>query len=458
MKKKFTYLLIVISTAMLIGACTDMGPFSLGILSHAGKSIVIANSWTIEKTAKLETKLDQNGEAIYLIENWRDLEFLSENIGKEGAPANGRYRLENDIVFPDRTGIPDDHQQEEYAQTSGFSPIGTPEMPFSGIFDGDGHTISNLVINRPNEDNIGLFGAVGAVGAAEEKRVRLENVHLENVTIMGNFNVGGFAGYVDNIIIKNSHVSGNISSPNRNLNENTIGNTGGFVGAGISVDIENSYGSGTVSGSNTNTGGFIGFGNAINIENSYVSGTVSGSNPHTGGFVGFGNAINIENSYVSGTVSGSNPHTGGFVGAGISVDIENSYVSGTVLGSDTNTGGFVGFGDAVDIENSYVSGTVSGSNTSTGVLLGSGVQTPQFTSVYYKRQTLNNENLSAVGTITGEIENQNLEGINPLAENEHTQDIFAGFDFTVSEETPDWAWEDGSSWPILFWEAERAAE
>jgi hypothetical protein len=40
----------------------------------------------------------------------------------------------------------------------GFSPIGNETDEFHGHFDGKGHTISNLTIDRSDEDNVGLFG------------------------------------------------------------------------------------------------------------------------------------------------------------------------------------------------------------------------------------------------------------------------------------------------------------
>ncbi|MBQ3993074.1 MAG: CotH kinase family protein [Bacteroidaceae bacterium] len=43
-----------------------------------------------------------------------------------------------------------------------LSPIGTEEQPFSGTFDGRGHTISHLIIDRPNETGVGLFGHITA--------------------------------------------------------------------------------------------------------------------------------------------------------------------------------------------------------------------------------------------------------------------------------------------------------
>ncbi|CAK0762101.1 hypothetical protein WCLP8_3400001 [uncultured Gammaproteobacteria bacterium] len=44
----------------------------------------------------------------------------------------------------------------------GFAPIGDTTTNFTGSLDGLGHTISNLYINRPTEDYVGLFGAAGS--------------------------------------------------------------------------------------------------------------------------------------------------------------------------------------------------------------------------------------------------------------------------------------------------------
>lgn len=40
------------------------------------------------------------------------------------------------------------------------TPIGTSSKPFSGIFDGNGYTISNLNITSSTTENVGLFGYV----------------------------------------------------------------------------------------------------------------------------------------------------------------------------------------------------------------------------------------------------------------------------------------------------------
>jgi len=68
-----------------------------------------------------------------------------------------------------------------------FEPVGDYTTPFTGTFDGLGHTISNLTINRPGEDYVGLFGCTdGAV---------IRNVGLIGSSVTGAESVGGLVGY-----------------------------------------------------------------------------------------------------------------------------------------------------------------------------------------------------------------------------------------------------------------------
>ena len=86
--------------------------------------------------------------------------------------------------------------------SQGWLPIGDGTSYFSGIFNGNGHTISNLWINRPNTDNIGLFGISG---------VDIMNLKLENADFVGNSNVGGFVGYSKDARINSCTFCGNVT-------------------------------------------------------------------------------------------------------------------------------------------------------------------------------------------------------------------------------------------------------
>jgi len=74
---------------------------------------------------------------------------------------------------------------------AGWVPIGGGGTVgiFTGSFDGGGFTISALNINRPDTDNVGLFGHVGQ-GAT------IENVKLSNVNIKGARGTGSLIGRV----------------------------------------------------------------------------------------------------------------------------------------------------------------------------------------------------------------------------------------------------------------------
>ena len=73
---------------------------------------------------------------------------------------------------------------------AGFTPIGNNSTPFTGTFNGNSYTISNLFINLPTTNGVGLFGYTS--GAA------IENVGLVNANITGQNNVGALVGYNNN--------------------------------------------------------------------------------------------------------------------------------------------------------------------------------------------------------------------------------------------------------------------
>ena len=76
---------------------------------------------------------------------------------------------------------------------AGFAPIGNSIPYFTGSFNGLGHTISNLTINRPSTGDVGLFAATN-VGAV------IQNVGLVGGSVSGGYATGGLVGTPDEII------------------------------------------------------------------------------------------------------------------------------------------------------------------------------------------------------------------------------------------------------------------
>ena len=83
---------------------------------------------------------------------------------------------------------------------SGFKPIGNNYIPFSGFYNGNGYTISDLYINRSSTNCIGLFGRTN--------RANISNVGLVDNVIYGNRYVGGLIGYSENTLITNCYATG----------------------------------------------------------------------------------------------------------------------------------------------------------------------------------------------------------------------------------------------------------
>ena len=206
---------------------------------------------------------------------------------------------------------------------SNWTPIGWDEganMFFAGVFDGNGHVISNLKINDTDRSQQGLFGFVGSTGP--ENPVEIKNLGLENVNVNGDSIVGALVG----LMLSN----------------------------GTTINITNNYSTGSVNGVVECAGGLVGvaasIGGDINIDNNYSTVTVSTSlGSGAGGLVGvvlsYDADMSIENNFATGNVSGIEG-VGGLVGyiqnsGSSSVSLNNNFATGAVTGS-TEIGGLIG--------------------------------------------------------------------------------------------------------------------
>ncbi len=223
----------------------------------------------------------------------------------------------------------------------GFDPLGDTTTAFSGTFDGLGHTIDGLFINRVTS-GVGLFGDTGSAAI-------VRNIGMTNVDISGGGFTGGLIGFSEGKV-SNSYVTGSVSGS---------GSTGGLIGESHSA-VSNSYATASVVGNSFNTGGLIGRSEG-KVSNSYATGNVSGSY-YTGGLIGRSEG-KVSNSYATGSVSADNLYTGGLLGS-TSKNVSNSYATGVVTGSG-NVGGLVGYTSG-KISNSYWNKETTGQAASAG--------------------------------------------------------------------------------------------
>ncbi|HEY6952010.1 MAG TPA: GLUG motif-containing protein [Bacteroidota bacterium] len=275
----------------------------------------------------------------------------------------------------------------------GFYPIGFSSAIFTGTYDGNGHTIDSLCINRPSQGNVGFFGDYSGT---------VKNLRLTNINITGSTPVGGLVGYCASGTITNCSTTGKIGSGAQYLGGlvgeainsaidscfstvsfNSTGGSfiGGFVGYSQETAISNCYSTGNIGGSSGGfeLGGFAGGnegGSGGHLTNCYSTGNVidSSTSQNVGGFVGKNfSGGNIHKCYSTGNVQGYS-YVGGFVGWNLpSCLIENSYSRGNAVSNGgTYVGGLVGFNDSPNgfIDTCYSTGNASGGTGFVGGLVG----------------------------------------------------------------------------------------
>jgi len=257
----------------------------------------------------------------YLISNLANLRWLSETMSAWGTATRRFHYLQTADI--------DATETRHWNQGAGFSPIGYGHHEeylrrhFMSNYDGGGYTISNLYINRPNQDHVGLFGRVD--------RSVVSNLTLEGVYVIGYDYVGGMVG---GITTDSVNINAFAWLNNNNVHGRVQGNlqVGGLVGSVIHrrTEVFHSYANVNVLGTDF-VGGLIGALIQATIRESAAFGYVSGAWCVGGliGMVAFGTSLNtpVINCFATGNVNG-NDHVGGLVGYNMSGIIDKSYSIG----------------------------------------------------------------------------------------------------------------------------------
>ena len=256
----------------------------------------------------------------YQISRGEELAWFAQQVNSGSVDIKGR--LTDNIIM-----------NEQYSADNNFTPIGTPEFPFGGEFDGGGFTISNLYIETTS-DYTGLFGYIAGekpdVDDNDDSSDELvehnppkiiRDINLVNATVIGNQNVGGVVGYAKYAVVTDCNFNGTVTS--------TANSTGGIAGYIFDyARVERSQTSGSINGY-IRTGGICGYVHSNStVTKCYSTADVfsnSNVNGNAGGIVGTASAGTINGCYFLGRVYGPKK-VGGIVGT-------NSY--STLLGCYT---------------------------------------------------------------------------------------------------------------------------
>ncbi|MCQ2061909.1 MAG: hypothetical protein MJY99_01050 [Fibrobacter sp.] len=338
------------------------------------------DSYTLLRFTGFMPKPDAEGTMYYEIATTQELTWFSQLVNTGNFGINGK--LTADICFNScadgDTPVPD--QILDIAITKDFSAYGftswTPiggrewynegstfrnEGKYSGIFDGDGHTIRGLfayIKIKPedaalSEDDyyMGLFGYV--------KNATIKNVGVVDSYVQGDFCIGGVVGSAVSSTISNVYYTGKVSGEN---------NVGGVVGVNYNGTVENaSFNKGELKGAYA--GGVVGINDRNGIvRNVYNAAYIHGSGI-VGGVVGENISGTVSNAYNIGLVEGSK-NVGGVVGYNSYFStVNNVYNTGSV--NQTNDGcggGVIGENEGGALRNAYNTGDVSCVGAAGGVL------------------------------------------------------------------------------------------
>jgi hypothetical protein len=251
---------------------------------------------------------------------------------------------ENFILVENLSSATDDYT----GLGSNWTPIGRNTSQFTGSFDGNGYTISNLTISTTTS-YVGLFGYTTG---------DISRMSLNSINIAGGAYTGGLIGYKSGGTVSTSTTQGIITGSG-----NTVGGLIGYHGSGTILDSGADV---DISASGrSNVGGLIGYQANGTVYRSYAKGTV-GAAGNIGGFVGYFNQGFVYDSYASGNITSTNRYVGGFIGWMANGSITNSYATGDASALD-NAGGFIGRGGS-EINNCYSTGSVSGASTIGGFI------------------------------------------------------------------------------------------
>ena len=338
----------------------------------------------------LSEKPKGNGTDImpYEISNVYNLLWIAKNVNSGNELKNMHFLQTNDI---------DLSIAKDWCNGEGWMPIGgyfyysgiMMKYGFKGLYDGDGFTIRNLYINRPDYEYQGLFGYVSSCEIA--------NLHIDNAEVEGLENVGGLTAYAYMADI----IGCSVKNCNIKATDFYVGGIAGYQDSGIITDciVE-----GTISGKDY-VGGIVSWINEGKVANCVTMGSVEGlrgeySNARlTGGTACYTLRSEIDRCISMASVSGDEK-VGGLIGAVSASKVTRSSVISPYVKGLIYVGGLVGENDNSIIEDCFARTMVTGSQDVGGLIGSSSYMDSRVTRCYAASEVIA-EDESVMGGLIG---------------------------------------------------------
>lgn len=374
-------------------------------MAYGYNDVNIETEYKINFPAAIPMNMTGSGKAEdpYMVKSYTDLQALAQATENGNDLAGVHFKLANDLSL-------------ESVSPASYVAIGTAGCPFAGVFDGDGKTISNLIIDGTGFINTGLFGSIGKTGVvknlnfnrcavtsfgenigivAGESAGTISGVNITSCVVDCNGELGG--GIVGNLlaqsVVENCSFSGSVT---------TAGSVGGIAAEAVEATIKNCVVKANLTVDaytsvmyNSQCGGILGTGfRKCLISDCYVSGTITDKvgYAYTGGICAYLGGSEVRRCFNTAPISAKraqmgsmqspddgDTHTGGLVGYISDSKLYDSYNAGMIMKSESSklVGGLVaylGVGysttsgqptvmiNVCDIQNCYNSGQILSSS------------------------------------------------------------------------------------------------
>lgn len=283
---------------------------------------------SMTKTDLIQQVDDEDGKTYYLIYTAEQLETFRDKVNGGEANANGKLMADIDLnpgytFDEDGTYIYSDEGEEP--EILSWNPIGYYEgsrenLAYTGIFNGNGYTVSGIYINAADDTNQGLFGYLGTDGI------------VQGLTVSNSYVLAD--SYVSSIVARNEGTIQNCEN-----NGYVYGYYAGGIAGQNAGDIIECVNTAFIDGTGYN-GGIAGYNNSGEISSCYNTGDINGTTT-VGGITGSNtSSASITNCYNTGDINSDTSYAGGIAGSNTAT-IENCYNVGNVDGT-SNTGGVAG--------------------------------------------------------------------------------------------------------------------
>ena len=357
---------VTIENSYTIGKVQGKGNYVGGLVGYENDGKAYNSYWSEELTTQAESalgikltasKLTQQGgysswnfTTIWAIENGTSFAYLQgmkipdavtqivkdntvmTGLGTAASPYIITSKEHLNMIKYDMTGYYKLGNDIDLGSITRWTPIGTEEVPFTGNFNGDGHTIENLKIDVGSKsslgDNVGLFGYTNGG--------TIQNVTLDNYKLNGGYgnNIGALVGYARGTAIMKVNTKGSIYLGYSRVNSENIGGLVGYIETSMTISQCHTEGSISAYSAGYQVGGLVGWaGGTVTIQNSYSTAEVSGYDS-VGGIMGWATRGYINYCYATGKVTARGENVGGLLGGRDSGSASSSYWDITTTGTE----------------------------------------------------------------------------------------------------------------------------